>query len=211
MMPGRRRFLVLGGALAALSAPTILRATPVAVIEMTGTPRGERVWFAPLGLAVAPGTTIRFINRDPGNSHTATAYHPDNFGRQLRIPEAAAPWDSGYLLPDESFEVVLGVPGVYDYYCKPHEHADMVGRIVVGKPGRDAGWQGPAPVSDDLSEVALAAFPSVDQIFVQGEVLPKDVPWCRSPSRQTLPIHDPSTRRPWSKRPASATRRRCAN
>ena len=26
------------------------------------------------------------------------------------------------------------VEGVYDYYCVPHEHAGMVGRIVVGTP-----------------------------------------------------------------------------
>ena len=35
-------------------------------------------------------------------------------------------------MPGEAFEVMLTEPGVYDYYCVPHEHAGMVGRIVVG-------------------------------------------------------------------------------
>ncbi|HRO16232.1 MAG TPA: plastocyanin/azurin family copper-binding protein, partial [Paracoccus sp. (in: a-proteobacteria)] len=137
MMRNRRQVLMLGGGmLAALAAPAVLRAAGPAVIEMKGTARGEHVWFTPMGLAVLPGTTIRFINRDPGNSHTATAYHPDILDRQQRIPAAAVPWDSDFLLPDQQFEVLLDAPGVYDFYCQPHELAGMVGRIVVGRPGR---------------------------------------------------------------------------
>jgi plastocyanin len=51
----------------------------------------------------------------------------------LRIPIAAQPWSSGYLLPKQGFAVTLTVEGVYDYFCIPHEHAGMVGRIVVGE------------------------------------------------------------------------------
>ncbi len=175
VMTGRRQALLLGGgALAALAVPRLLQAaTPAGdptLIEMRGTSRGEKVWFAPIGLAVKPGTTLRFVNRDPGNSHTATAYHPRFLDRQRRIPEAAEPWDSDFLLPDQHFDVSLTVPGVYDFYCQPHEHAGMVGRIVVGRPELDAGWQGPAPASDDLPEAALAAFPPVDAILREGQV-----------------------------------------
>ncbi|MEP1582407.1 MAG: plastocyanin/azurin family copper-binding protein, partial [Marinobacter sp.] len=104
------------------------------VIKMQGTPRGERVWFDPKGVAVNPGATITFVNRDPGNSHTVTAYHPEYFDRVRRMPKAAKPFDSGYLLPNQKFSLTLTVPGVYDYYCVPHEMAAMVGRIVVGTP-----------------------------------------------------------------------------
>lgn len=175
MILDRRQFLVLGGGgLAALSTPSILRAAVTAVIEMRGTARGERVWFSIPGLLVEPGSTVRFVNRDLGNSHTATAYHPEIFGRLQRIPEGAAPWDSGFLLPDETFEVTLMAPGVHDYYCVPHEQAGMVGRIVVGRPDREAGWQGPAPLTDDLPEAAAAAFPSVEEILAEGQVLQED-------------------------------------
>lgn len=136
---------------------------------MRGTARGERVWFAPLGLAVAPGTVLRFVNLDPGNSHTATTYHPDLFDRPRRIPETATPWNSGYLLPDEVFEVTLDQPGAYDCHCLPHEMVGMVGRVVVGQPG-DADWQEQVMDSGDLPEAALEAFPSAGAILAAGRI-----------------------------------------
>src|SRR3546814_14143555 len=84
-----------------------------------------------------PYTTLfrSWVNRDTGNAHTATAYHPANFDRPRRVPPGADGWDSDYLLPGEGFALTLTVPGVYDYYCIPHEHVGMVGRIIVGEPG----------------------------------------------------------------------------
>lgn len=81
MIPRR---VLLGGGLAALASHAV--AQERVEIAMRGSARGERVWFSPQGLAVGPGTTLRFVNRDPGNSHTSTAYHPDLLGRQRRIP-----------------------------------------------------------------------------------------------------------------------------
>lgn len=163
----RQVIRVGGGAVAALGSPLPVFAGGETVIEMRGTARGERIWFDPFGLAVAPGTVLRFVNRDPGNSHTATAYHPDNYDRLRRIPDKAAPWDSDFLLPGESFEVTLSVPGVYDYYCIPHEMAAMVGRIVVGTPA-DPGWEGPAGDREDVSAEVLAALPEVETILARG-------------------------------------------
>ena len=163
--------------LAAQAPPRRAVAVRPLMIERKGSPRGERVACVPLGLAAAPGATIRFVTRDAGNSHTATAYHPDILDRPRRIPDAAKPWDSGLLLPDEEFEVTLTAPGVYDLYCQPHEHAGMVARIVVGRPDRDPGWQGPAADASDLPEAALAAFPPVDVILERGAVMPQDGGW----------------------------------
>lgn len=170
MMSPRREFLGFGGGvLAALLVPRRSAAAAVAVIEMRGTARGERIWFSPEGLAVAAGTTIRFINRDPGNSHTATAYHPSLYGRTRRIPAAATPWDSDFLLPGDMFEIKLSVPGVYDYYCIPHEMGGMAGRIVVGQPDA-SGWEGPAADTGDVIPETLAALPSVKDILASGRV-----------------------------------------
>jgi plastocyanin len=95
---------------------------------------GAHVDFDPIGLRVAPGTTVRWVVE--ANVHTATTYHPANDGHPLRIPQRAEPWDSGYLVePGEAFEVTLTAEGVYDYFCAPHEVAGMVGRIIVGRPG----------------------------------------------------------------------------
>lgn len=148
------------------------------VIEMRSDALGARVWFDPIGLHVEPGTTVRWIVRE--NVHTTTAYHPHNDKHSLRIPVGARPWDSGYLVqPDNHFDVTLTVPGVYDYYCTPHEGAGMVGRIVVGhargpgaepfdywlgKPGTD-GWR-------VVPDAARAAFPSIARILAERRVHP---------------------------------------
>ena len=126
----RREFLRAGG-LALVSfglapirwawaAPVTATRATLEVIQMRSDALGSRVWFDPIGLHVEPGTTVRWLVRE--NVHTTTAYHPRNDHHPLRIPEGAAPWDSGYLVnPGDHFEVRLTVPGVYDYYFIPHE------------------------------------------------------------------------------------------
>jgi plastocyanin len=173
----RRGFLHAGGLLlASLSWPYPSRAAGVVEIQMRSDPQGATVWFDPIGLWIAPGQSVRWVVA--ANVHTTTAYHPKNAGHSLRIPEGAAPWDSGYLVqPGAHFEVTLTVEGVYDFYCMPHEAAGMVGRIVVGRPagpgtlpfdyfrGRPGteGWQ-PVP------EVAQKAFPSIAAIMAEKVV-----------------------------------------
>ena len=167
----RRQWLKgTGAGIATLVAPLWLLAEEHAVIEMRGTPRGERIWFTPQGLLVPTGTVVRFSNKDPVNSHTATTYHPSLNGRPARIPEQAEPWDSGYLMPGEHFDVRLDVPGVYDYYCVPHEHAGMVGRIVVD-PVENLEWQAMEDSDDELPEAVTNALPSVESILHHKRVI----------------------------------------
>jgi len=140
-------------------------------IAMAGTPMGTEVWFDPIGLWVPPGTMIRwFIPPGETQSHAAAAYHPSNQNHPRRIPEQATAWDSGYLRPGEDFQVRLTVEGVYDYYCRPHEEAGMVGRIVVGTPsGHDLDdFANAAKTHPDwrpVPEQALRIFPSVEDIL----------------------------------------------
>src|SRR3954447_8321611 len=171
----RRRLLAGGGLLLAAPALRPARAAPSVVeVRLRSDPDGARVGFDPIGLKVAPGTRIRWMVE--ADVHTTTAYHPDNDHHPLRIPEAAEPWDSGYLVdPGQAFEVTLTVEGVYDYFCAPHEMAGMVGRIIVGRPGGpgaraidDAayarkGWRAVPPAAE-------AAFPSIDAIMTEGVV-----------------------------------------
>lgn len=137
----RRAFLALTGpAFAArLLCPPVrfaggprgpsVRPGRVAEIGMRSDPAGARVWFEPRGIAIRCGDVVRWTLRE--GVHSATSYHPDN-ERPLRIPEDAAPWDSGILMePGATFEVVLDTEGVYDFFCRPHEAAGMVGRVVV--------------------------------------------------------------------------------
>lgn len=160
---GRRRVLLAGGGLvlAALVAPGG-RAAGVIEVRMSGTANGSRVWYRPRGLLVEPGQIVRWINDDAGNSHTSTAYHPANH-KALRIPRGAKPWDSGFLLPKESFELRFEIPGVYDYFCLPHEAAGMVGRIIVGRV--DPAMKPYADTDAQLPAAAVAQFPTVAAIL----------------------------------------------
>ncbi len=189
-MSSRRDFLRVGGlALATLgfvprrvgAAAALLdsrggRPVALEVIEMRSDAMGSRVWFDPIGLYVEPNTTIRWITRE--NVHTATAYHPDNDRHPLRIPAHAAPWDSGFLVnPGDQFDLKLTEPGVYDYYCTPHEAAGMVGRIVVGKPSGPGAspfdyWVDQPGTSSwrHVPDAARAAFPSVARILAEHRI-----------------------------------------
>ncbi len=171
MMPTRRRFLAVGGGFAAALGLRLAGAHADAPVEivMQGRADGSHVWFDPVGILVKPGQVIRWTNRDPGNSHSTTAYSPENFDRPLRMPKAAKPWNSDLLLPTQTFSVTFTEKGVYDYYCIPHEHAGMVGRIIVGEP-EPHGWMQLAGTNGDLPGEALQAFPSVEDIMRKGAV-----------------------------------------
>ena len=163
--------MAAGGSLLAGSLLPLGRGAAQEVLEVTmrGNAEGSDVWFDPIGLLIRPGQTVRWVNADPGNSHTSTAYHPSNDGHPLRIPEGAASWNSDYLLPQEAFELRFTVECVYDYFCVPHEHAGMVGRIVVAGPNSAvmAGIQA-AGLTDEVPEPARLAFPDVQSIVGDG-------------------------------------------
>lgn len=149
-------------------------AVPVVEVVATLSADGHLAYFDPVGLWVAPGTVVRW--RVEQGVHTVTAYHPNNRNHEWRIPSEAQPWDSGYLTEEagrNTYEYRFALPGVYDYFCLPHEFAGMVGRIVVGEPGdgpgtRPFGWGGaqwqPVP------EAAQRVFPPVVTVMEQKVV-----------------------------------------
>jgi hypothetical protein len=82
-----------------------------------------------------------------------------------RTPRDARPSD--VLQPGEHFDLTLSVPGVYDYFCAPHEQAGMVGRLVVGAP------TGPGGMRSTGSRVALR--PGTGWLFLlrRGRCFPR--------------------------------------
>ena len=166
----RRQFLQVGGLAVAGLAAGFPRPRRTHEVRMWSDAGGAHVGFRPRGLAIAPGDVVRWVVDGP-NVHTSTAYHPTNGNAPLRIPAGARPWDSGYLLhPGDRFEVTLTVAGVYDYFCRPHEAVGMVGRIVVGNPGRAPYFPPPRPGWRPIPKAALAAFPDVHDILRRGRV-----------------------------------------
>lgn len=171
----RRETLAAGAGCLVAATWLATRASAVDVIEihMKSDPSGGVVGFDPVGVLLQARQTVRWIC--DANVHTTTAYSPKNDGHSLRIPEAAQPWASDFLLPGKSFEVRLTVEGVYDYYCAPHEMAGMVGPIIVGHPS------GPATLPFDyfkeqhkewkpVPPAAQKAFPTVGDIMRQKVV-----------------------------------------
>ena len=161
--------------LAVLAAAATATAATVEV-KLVQTPEGE-TYFDPVGIHIAPGDTVRWVQIS--GFHSITAYHPGNDNHELRIPEAAEPWDSDILLADypkrgATFEHVFTVQGVYDYFCKPHEMAGMVGRVVVGEPGNGPGTRpfGYAPDKHwkAVPDVARKALPRVAEVLRKGTV-----------------------------------------
>lgn len=138
---------------------------------------GSQVYFDPAGLHIQPGDTVRWVQVN--GYHSVAAYAPANGNHELRIPTGAQPWDSGILLGEfpargSTFEHTFTAPGVYDYFCQPHEVAGMVGRIVVGEPGTGPGTLpfGYAPDRHwrPVPQAAQRGFPAVSAIVKEGSV-----------------------------------------
>ena len=171
----RRRFISTGGlTLAGLALPRRSRAADLIEIHMSNNASRVKAWFEPVGLHIMPGQTVRWILDT--DVHSTAAYHPKNAMHSLRIPDQATPWDSGILTTKGAhFDFTFTVEGVYDYFCLPHENDEMVGRIVVGKPGN-----GPGTLPFDyfkgkpgterwvpVPAVARKVFPSVQTIMAK--------------------------------------------
>lgn len=166
--------MCLAGAVALGGAEPTAAAT--VEIRLMQTPAGE-AYFDPAGVHIAVGDTIRWVQIN--GFHSVTAYHPSNDDHELRIPASAKPWDSDILLGvhpkrGATYEHVFTVRGVYDYFCKPHEMAGMVGRIVVEDPADGPGTKpfGYAPNErwKSVPEPARRSFPSIDAILEKGTV-----------------------------------------
>jgi plastocyanin len=116
------------------SAPDASSAQPEptdsAAVRMVTTSDGFH--FEPHVVWVTPGGTVTWTLES--GRHSTTAYHPAN-DHPLRIPQDAAPWNSGILSETgATFEHTFAIEGVYDYFCIPHESFGMVGSVIVGSP-----------------------------------------------------------------------------
>lgn len=100
-------------------------------VSMAMTVNGGHYFIADI-VWVKKGGTVTWENST--GEHTTTAYAPSN-DKPQRIPDGAKGWDSG-IVEDAGATVkhTFEEPGIYDYYCKPHEALGMVGKVIVGGP-----------------------------------------------------------------------------
>ena len=107
---------------------------------------GQNV-FSPAVVWAEEGATITWENRS--GSHSATAYHPNN-DRPLRVPTSGSSFNSGTMSEGDTHEHVFEEPGVYNYYCRPHEGLGMVGLVVVSAAT-------PGPGTDPIEDIERSA------------------------------------------------------
>jgi len=101
-------------------------AEAAAVVRMT-----DELEFVPEKCTIRTGDTVLW--KAVGTyTHTVTA-DPDQAidAEHVRLPEGASTFDSGRLRPGETFSHTFKVPGLYRYFCIPHELAGMIGEVEV--------------------------------------------------------------------------------
>ena len=130
----RRALLVVAVAAAAspaapttAPAPHASRASDATVtIRMT-----DGLQFRPARVSVRRGTRVTWKNVG-SVAHTITSIRAKATNKAYaRVPAGARAWDSGFVGGGRSYSRVLRIPGVYRYFCIPHEGAKMIGTIVV--------------------------------------------------------------------------------
>ncbi|HWE04106.1 MAG TPA: plastocyanin/azurin family copper-binding protein [Tepidisphaeraceae bacterium] len=87
--------------------------------------------FEPKTVTILAGEAVLWRNTS-FISHTVTAdpalaEKPED----VALPPGAQPFNSGNIKSGDVFEKVFTVPGTYKYFCIPHEHAGMLGEVVV--------------------------------------------------------------------------------
>ncbi|RMG67271.1 MAG: hypothetical protein D6715_05170 [Calditrichaeota bacterium] len=120
--------LMLWVAVVAFAAPGKSKTGHSKVVHITMT---NTLKFNPASDTIRVGQTVEWRNTSL-LVHTVTcdpkkAAKPEH----VALPEGAEPFDSGNMDPDATFRHTFTVPGVYKYFCIPHEAAGMVGEIVV--------------------------------------------------------------------------------
>ena len=122
--------------------------------------------FTPAVVWIEPGSTIEWTVS--GGTHSVTAYHPTN-DRSMRIPESAPAFDSGVLQDGEAFEHTFEAPGVFNYYCTPHEGLGMVGLVIVGGVQDGPGTTDPSGVETSTAAQNLGSLLSLVGITGGGQ------------------------------------------
>jgi plastocyanin len=135
--PQRRIFLRIAivAVVAAIAALLTLLPDPIkaasapVVVKMTD----ASPFYAPSKITIKSGDTVQWVN-DGSTVHSVStdASNAQN-PKDTSMPKGAAPFDSGFIPPGGNYSYTFKVPGMYHYYCLPHEKAGMSGVIVVKK------------------------------------------------------------------------------
>jgi plastocyanin len=138
------------------------------VVRMT-----DELRFKPARAVVHAGDTVEWQNTS-SVPHTVTAdARRAAKGKEVALPSGAAPFDSGTIAPDGSYQHTFTVPGTYKYICVPHAALGMVGEVTV-QPRPAASPQPHAESPEQQSHEAMQ--PPQQQATEQAEAGPSGLP-----------------------------------
>lgn len=127
------RWLALGGIAFLLAACTAMG--PVQPVAAPGTGAVVNMTtllnYAPNTVTVRAGETVEWRNTSI-MTHTVTAEASLASNRSyVSLPRGARAFNSGDVPPGGVFRHRFTVPGVYQYFCIPHQNNGMRGTVVV--------------------------------------------------------------------------------
>jgi len=143
------------------SKPSANGTTNYTVVNGAGGNQASVLRFVPVDLTVKAGDSVTWLGNDPHEVHTVTFYDPAGKVPDFIVPQPqpsgppklvlphAAPendtavdsqdlYNSGLLLPGQSYTFTFPKPGTYTYVCVVHAPQGMFGKVVVetaGAPG----------------------------------------------------------------------------
>jgi plastocyanin len=82
--------------------------------------------FAPSSIEILAGDTVKWSYSSGSSAHTSTC---DGTGGTT-LPSNGTTWDSGVMLPGDSYKKSIAVAGTYTYICTIHGTM-MSGTIIV--------------------------------------------------------------------------------
>ena len=90
----------------------------------------QNLAFVPKEVTILQGESVRWTNREPiAVPHTTTSGDPDDGNQGLL-------WDSGNLLPGQSFTHTFNDVGEFEYFCIPHQNMAAMrhAKVIVTAP-----------------------------------------------------------------------------
>ena len=100
-------------------------------IAATTVTMSDSLQFTPAAVTVQAGQTVRFQNISSFAQTVSTTADTPAETKVVLLPVGAAPFDSGEIAPNSSYDQTFSIPGTYRYFSNGHAEEGMVGTINV--------------------------------------------------------------------------------
>ncbi len=122
-------FALLAIAAGPIASARAADAKPALTVAM----KDEAPFYTPAKATIKVGQTVEWVNKGTTVHDVSTNVSNARNPKDVELPKAAKPFDSGFIPPGGKFRYTFTVPGKYKYFCVPHEDAGMVGYLTVEK------------------------------------------------------------------------------